>query len=250
MCVQNIDTNMYRDFPECDECYDDTFHRCGRDGVNGRDGRDGHSGKQGEQGPMGHDGPRGPTGSTGYTGPIGRTGLRGPTGIQGATGNQGPTGNQGATGIAGSNGQTGPVGQHSYADFYALIPGDDLATVAVGADVEFPNDGPSGGTDILRLSTSSFTLVSVGTYQVMFQVSINEPGQLIVTLNNVPQPYTTVGRATGTCQIVGICLVTTVDRNTTVTIRNPVGNTTALTITPLAGGATPVSAHVCIVRVD
>ena len=93
-------------------------------------------------------------------------------------------------------------------------------------------------------------LLAIGTYQILFQVSINEPGQLVVSLNNVERVYTTAGRSTGTTQLVGICLVQTIAINTILTIRNPAGNSTALTITPLAGGASSVSAHLTILRLS
>ena len=166
---------------------------------------------------------------------------------------RGHRGKKGCTGPAGPIGLSGPVGPSfasSYADYYALMPGDNSATIAVGADVEFPSDGPFLGGDIARLGPSSFNLVSIGTYQILFQVSIDEPGQLVVSLNNLQQTYTTVGRATGTTQITGICLIQTLTSNSTLTIRNPVGNSTALTITPNAGGAGSVSAHLLIMRIN
>ena len=130
------------------------------------------------------------------------------------------------------------------------MPGDNSATIAVGADVEFPSDGPFLGTDIMRAGPSSFRLTAIGTYQVLFQVSVNEAGQLVVSLNNLQQTYTTVGRATGTCQLVGMCLVQTLTSNSILTIRNPAGNSTALTITPNAGGTGSVSSHLVIMRVN
>ena len=91
------------------------------------------------------------------------------------------------------------------------------------------------GPDVTRLGPTSFNLGSVGTYQIFFQVSIDEPAQLVVTLGGVEQAYTVVGRATGTSQLVGMCLIANVISNTSLTIRNPSSNTTALTITPVAG---------------
>ena len=90
----------------------------------------------------------------------------------------------------------------------------------------------------------------MGTYQVMFQVSVNEPGQLNLTVNGTNLAYTTVGRATGTSQIVGISLVTTTLANSVLTVRNPAANSTALTITPLAGGGEPVSAQLVITQIQ
>jgi hypothetical protein len=44
------------------------------------------------------------------------------------------------TGAAGVTGASGGV--LSYADFYALMPPNHAATVAIGGDVDFPQDGP------------------------------------------------------------------------------------------------------------
>ena len=88
--------------------------------------------------------------------------------------------------------------------------------------------------------------------QVMFQVSVAESGQLILGLDSgsgvVELSYTVVGRATGTSQSVGMSLVTTTVVNSILTVRNPTGNSTALTITPVAGGTQPVSAHLVITQ--
>jgi len=137
-----------------------------------------------------------------------------------------------------------------FADFYALMPDDNADTVAAGEDVDFPQDGPNSGTGITRAGASSFTLADIGTYQVLFQVSVTEPGQLVLTLNGAELPYTVVGRATGTSQIVGIALVATTTEDSVLTVRNPEGTATALTITPLAGGTEPVSAHLTIVQLQ
>ncbi|WP_277996791.1 collagen-like protein [Bacillus thuringiensis] len=177
----------------------------------------------------------GPTGATGLQGPTGATGLQGSTG---ATGLQGPTG---ATG-----------GVLDFADFYALMPPDNAATVAVGGDVDFPRDGPFNGLGIARTGADTFNLSVIGTYQVLFQVSVSEAGQLVLTLDSgagaVELTYTVVGRATGTSQIVGMALVQTSVINSILTVRNPASESTALTITPLAGGTESVSAHLVITR--
>ena len=138
----------------------------------------------------------------------------------------------------------------SYADFYAVMPPDNAATVAPGTDVEFPQNGPIGNTDIGRQDASSFILSPVGVYKVEFQVSADEAGQLVLTLNDEELAYTVVGRAAGTTQIVGTAIVSTDTANSILTVRNPAGNATALTVTPLAGGASPVSAHLVITRLE
>jgi hypothetical protein len=149
-----------------------------------------------------------------------------------------------------------PVAQYAlnspgsdFADFFALMPPDNAATVAPGTDVSFPQDGPASGTNaIIRTGPSSFNVTAIGTYQVTFQVSVNEPGQLILELNGTDLAYTVVGRATGTNEIVGVSLVQTTVVNSILSVRNPAGNSTALSITPLAGGTRPVSAHLVITR--
>jgi hypothetical protein len=141
------------------------------------------------------------------------------------------------------------VGVLGFADFFALMPPDNAATVAPGTDVSFPQDGPTSGTSISRTGPSTFNLAVIGTYQVLFQVSVTEAGQLILTLNGADLAYTVVGRATGTSQIVEMAIVTTTVINSLLTVRNPAGESIALTITPLAGGTRPVSAHLVITQI-
>ena len=196
-------------------------------------------------------GPTGPTGATGIPGlpgPTGGiTGPIGPTGLIGLTGPTGPccTGPTGATGETGATGADAGAGE--FADFFALMPGDNADIVAPGTPVDFPQDGPTSG-DILRASASEFIIPEIGVYQVFFQVSVTEAGQLQLELNGAPLAYTVVGRDTGSSQIVGKFLVETTVINSTLRVINPAGNPTALTITPLAGGANPVSAHLLIER--
>ncbi|KXY52884.1 hypothetical protein AT261_21485, partial [Bacillus cereus] len=174
----------------------------------------------------------------------------------GPSGDIGPTGATGSTGVTGPSGDIGPTGATGavldFADFYALMPPDNAATVAVGGDVDFPRDGPFSGAGIARTGADTFNLSAIGSYQVLFQVSVTEAGQLVLTLNSgagaVELAYTVVGRATGTSQIVGMALVQTSVINSILTVRNPASESTALTITPLAGGTESVSAHLVITR--
>ena len=230
----------------------------GEPGPVGPQGPPGERGAAGARGPIGPQGAVGEQGAVGARGPIGPRGLTGPAGPQGETG---PVGPQGETGPAGPQGEIGPAGPQgeigpqgppgtvlNYADFYAIMPPDNSAAVAPGADVSFPQDGPSSGAGITRATDSSFTLADIGVYQIQFQVSVTEAGQLILTLNGADLEYTVSGRATGTDQIIGIALVETTEANSVLTVRNPSGNAAALTITPLAGGTRPVSAHLVITQ--
>ena len=225
-------------------------HSCDCDCLNCPPGPPGPVGPRGPQGPMG---PRGFTGAPGPQGPIGPRGL---TGMPGLMGPQGPAGEIGPVGPQGPVGETGPVGPQGpaggvlgFADFYALMPPDNAATVAPGTDVSFPQDGPNSKSGIFRVGADSFNLTQIGSYQILFEVSVDEPGQLILTLNGEDLAYTVVGRATGASQIVGMAIVTTTVINSILTVRNPAGNAAALTITPLAGGTRPVSAHLIITQI-
>ena len=226
----------------------------GAQGIQGPQGPQGIQGIPGETGPAGPQGPVGETGPAGPQGPVGATGAvgpQGPIGLTGPAGPQGPVGETGPAGPQGPIGETGPAGGVlAYADFYALMPPDNAATVAPGTDVSLPQDGPNSGTDILRADDSTFTLSAIGTYLVMFQVSVTEAGQLVLTLNDQEIPYTVTGRAGGTTQITGMALVDTTAVDATLTLRNPEGTAAALTITPLAGGTEPVSAHLTILRIS
>ncbi len=89
----------------------------------------------------------------------------------------------------------------------------------------------------------------IGTYSIFFQVSVSEAVQLALTLNGATLEYTVVGRATGISQIVEMTIVTTTTINSVLTVRNPAGNASALTITPLSGGTQSVSAHLVIIQI-
>jgi len=223
-------------------------------------------------GPAGADGATGPAGAEGPMGPAGPTGADGesvvafsePPGSNCTYGGVGYTlgdetdyvcdGAPGAEGPMGPEGPQGPTGGlMAFAYFYALMPPDISATVAVGAAVDFPQDGPlSGG--IARTGPNTFALPSIGVYEVFWQVSIVEAGQLILALDSGSGPVevasTVVGRATGTSQIVNSVLIQTSAPNTILTIRNPTGNPVALTVTPLAGGTHPVSATLVIKQIQ
>ena len=217
-------------------------------GANGATGLSGATGATGLSGATGATGLSGATGANGATGLTGATGATGPTGAAGSIGASGATGATGLSGATGATGSAGMAGASAFADFFALMPGDNAATVAPGAAVDFPQDGPNSGVAISRISVDGFNLTTIGTYLVMFQVSVSEAGQLMVTLNGTELPFTVVGRATGTSLIVGTALVQTTTSNSILSIRNPAGNPTALTITPLAGGIRPSSAHLVIMR--
>src|SRR5580692_13137304 len=102
----------------------------------------------------------------------GAAGVPGVAGPAGAPGIAGAAGSQGIPGIPGIPGAPGIL---DFSDFFALMPGDNAATVGAGTPVLFPQDGSTSGV-ITRLNSSSFLLPTIGTYLVQFQVSVTEPG--------------------------------------------------------------------------
>ena len=140
-------------------------------------------------------------------------------------------------------------GPMAFSEFYALMPGDNTATIAAGIAINFPTNGRNNGV-IIRSSDNQFLLPDVGTYQVNWQVSISEAAQLGLQLNGTLITNTVVGRATGTSQIVGNTIITTTIPNSLLSVLNPAGNTPALTITPTAGGTNAVVANLIITRIQ
>jgi len=134
------------------------------------------------------------------------------------------------------------------------MPEDNSSSIGPGFAVQFPQDGPAHDDDIARVSNDTFNLEHEGTYLVMFQVSVDESGQLVVALDSgagvQELDYTVVGRDAENSQIVGMALVRTTERNSLLSVRNPSDNNGSLTITPFAGSdnENPVSAHLVITR--
>ena len=264
----NRDNQYYR----CNRCncgrHDDNEENCiicpqgpqgpqgpmGPQGPVGETGARGPQGIQGVMGPTGPQGPMGPQGPIGETGPAGAQGPMGATGAQGPIGPMGATGATGATGAQGPQGETGPIGPRglpggvlSYADFYALMPTDNTETIVPGADVAFPRNGVIANTNIGRINDSEFLLNASGTYLVMWNASITEAGQLVLTSNDTELPYTLVGTNDTLGELTGFTILN-ITTPTTITLRNPIANTTNVTLTPNAGGTDPVTAHLTIVQ--
>lgn len=235
----------------------------GPQGERGPTGATGATGPIGPQGPAGATGETGATGATGATGPAGPQGEVGPQGPQGevgpqgpvgATGPQGPQGEIGPQGPVGATGPQGPQGEPgtvlSYADFYALMPPDNSTAIAPGSDIEFARNGVTSGGNIARITASSFGLNEVGVYQVQFTANVDEPAQLVLTLNGDELPYTVSGSSSAPGQIVGTALVQTEVATSVLTLRNPAAATAGVTLTPSAGGADAVSAHIVITQLS
>jgi hypothetical protein len=127
------------------------------------------------------------------------------------------------------------------------MPTDNPTPITPGNDVAFPQNGIIANTNIGRTSDTEFLLNAAGTYLIMWNATVTEAGQLTLTVNGTESPSTVVGTGAPDGEIVGFTILNITDA-TTVTIRNPVVNTTDLTLTPNAGGTAPVSAHLTIVQ--
>lgn len=224
----------------------------GPQGVQGYQGPQGPIGPTGPQGIPGPNGAIGPTGPQGVPGAVGATGAIGPTGPQGATGATGavgPTGPQGVAGPTGATGAVGPTGPaggiSEYASFYALAPNDNPTAIAQNTAVEFPNSSAST-TGITRLTNSTFNLADTGTYLIMFKVNTNTAGQLGIAVNGAVQPNATFGNAADDGIIEGKTIITTTAANTVLSIVNPI--TTAVTVTPSAGGTEATVSDLTIIK--
>ena len=211
----------------------------------------GPAGPMGLQGPPGPQGPTGPQGPQGEQGPQGPAGPAGAAGATGPVGPQGPQGETGATGPQGPQGETGPAGGIlGAADFYALMPPDNGVDIVAGEDIEFPRNGPTTNTTVLRNTVSSFTLTDVGVYQIQFTATVTGPAQAVLTLNDEELLYTLAGRSSGDTQIVINALVETTEENSVLTVRNPGDSGNSISLTPDAGGGLPTSAHLVITQLS
>lgn len=147
--------------------------------------------------------------------------------------------------------QTPAAGALGFAMFYGNAPGDYSSTIGVGTAMDFPHAGPTGGASaITRSGAGTFVLPAIGTYDISWMASISEAGQLELTTTNLGLiTYSTTGRATGTSLITNRVFVTTTTVNDVLSVLNPPGNSTALTVTPTAGGTHAAAATLCIIRI-
>ena len=209
----------------------------------GPDGTTGATGATGATGPTGGIGVTGATGATGVTGAIGATGFTGATGVTGATGATGDTGATGPTGATGFN-------EIDYADFYALVPPDEFPGIVGGGDAYFPQTlTPSNGAILIDVTGTLATLVDVGTYQVLYQMMLQDSTSAFqLTLNSIPIPGTIV-RVSGVnfSQIIGLAFVQTTVPNSILSVQDlGIGNTYSMNTI----GLFPETDHLVITKIE
>jgi len=152
------------------------------------------------------------------------------------------------------------VASRPYAMFYGLTAGTGMTgtnyagTIAVGAPVPFPQDGPAVG-GIVSTTDTTFTIPVIGTYEITFNVHTTEPGQLQLTVDNgagfvIAHECTgeNMDPTAGGHPIVGNCIITTTATNAVIKVINPAGNSTALTITPSDGAETHANAQTLVIK--
>jgi len=143
----------------------------------------------------------------------------------------------------------GQAASPQYAYIYDLSPLDLPATIGAGTDVPFAHNGPMSSGITHVPTNGNITITTPGVYRIEFIASVSEPGQLELTQNGVAISSTIYGRAAGTSEISGQATLT-VAAGDVITLRNPTGNSPALTFTPFAGGGQPdVSASITIEQV-
>jgi hypothetical protein len=173
-------------------------------------------------------GPIGPSGADGLPGPIGPIGPSGADGLPGPIGPVGPIGPIGADGLPGPIGPAGIPALSNFADFYGLmsntIINDNPDAIAPGSAVNFPKPLINTYGTIQRLNgtnPNSFSLPPNGVFEITFQVTVQNTGELVIVLNGQEQAMTVVGKSGGGT-LVGVSIITTPPINSsTLSINNP-----------------------------
>ncbi len=186
-------------------------------------------------------------------------GVQGVFGAAGPGGAPGIAGAAGAQGIQGISGIPGAPGILDFSDFYELVSTD----ISIGLDVALPFTNTGSTTNVIvpvgGSGGTQFYLPVVGTYLVFFEASVSGAAQLELTLATSPVATpalvanSTVGRATGSSQIVGMSLVTTTTPNSVLSVISPSTNAGAIILTsgtPSGAVGSALSTHLVILRIQ
>ena len=177
-------------------------------------------------------------------------GLTGAQGLQGPTGEQGLVGAQGLQGPAGEQGlvgKQGPAGEAlAFLNSYSFLPHGVTQDLSPGEDVVFALNSTSI-SGITRSSASGVRLEK-GSYFVFYQLTALGAGHLVLCLNGVEQLHTIVAKAACCGQLVCGTVVTAEEKDTILSVRNPVRANSVLRITANEGGPLGVSNHLTILQ--
>jgi len=144
-------------------------------------------------------------------------------------------------------GLTAGTGNGGATDYAATVA---VKTAAGTGRVPFPRDGADTGAGV-RVDGSSFTLAP-GSYRVTATVHTTEPGQLELELNGAAVDNSCFGNANPTSGghpiIVDAIVTVPAGPDQVLAVINPVGNSTALTVTPADGSLTHAYAQKLIIE--
>lgn len=158
----------------------------------------------------------------------------------------------GPEGPVGPPGPAGPPAAVNAAMFFGTTTGtgslgnDYATTIAAGAPVPFPINGPAIGTAISRSSISTFTVTTTSIYEVSWSVAFVEPSQLQLAINGLAVDSTTTLSGAGT-QINTNRVFVFMASGDTISLINPAGNAVALTVQPADGSLTHAQAPSLII---
>jgi hypothetical protein len=131
---------------------------------------------------------------------------------------------------------------------------DYAATIAVASRVPFPQNGPSIGPQVTRNSPSDFRVGVAGLYEVSWSIEFAEPSQLAVARNagvlvtNADVVNDTCNRSGAGTQLNTNTVLVQLAAGDLVSIVNPPGNATALTVDPGDGTLTHAQAPNVVIR--
>ena len=136
-------------------------------------------------------------------------------------GRDGPPGEDGKNGEDGLSGLSGLSGSNAivcFSDFYTIVSAGKPVNVTPGSGIVFDTNGPTNNI-IVRLTSNQFKLPNIGTYEIYFQININENPNLVVVVNGSEINYTKTNTQAG--EIIRTFLITTTIINSIISINNP-----------------------------
>ena len=166
----------------------------------------------------------------------------------------GPTGPAGPTG---AKGDTGAGFSPLFADFYGQMSSsgvnDNPDAIKPGFAINFPSPSVNPfGIQRNGSSTSEFVLPPNGVFEITFQVTLQNTGELVVVLNGNELIETVVGHPGGGA-VVGMCIVFTPPTiNSILSINNPsTAVTGGIQVDESSGALTqPLTCHLIIKKLQ
>jgi hypothetical protein len=118
--------------------------------------------------------------------------------------------------------------------------------VPPGGEVVFSLNAVPTTENIFRASACGITIKNPGSYFVFYQVTALGAGHLLIALNGIEQLHTIVSKTNGIQQLVCGTIITTIEEDTVLTIKNPQRASSTLRLTSSEGGTLGVTNHLTI----